>query len=100
MTIPEVALYCRPRCAACAALSRWLDERGVRWVMRDVTADAGAAERVTRLGYRSLPVVETPDGRSAWGGDLDAVAELLDRRPDRRDVTPVPHPQPGGLQHG
>ena len=97
---PEVVLYCRPRCAACAALARWLDECGVSWVLRDVTADSGAAEQVTRLGFRSLPVVGTADGRSAWGGDLDAVAELLDRRRDRPDVAPAPHLQPGGVHHG
>ncbi len=97
---PEIALYCRPRCAACGALTRWLDERGVAWDMRDVTADSGAAEQVTRLGFRSLPVVEASDGRSAWGGDLDAVAALLDRRLDRPAITPAPHLQPGGAHHG
>ena len=98
MTIPEVALYCRPRRAACGTLARWLDERGMAWAMRDVTADAGAAARVTRLGYWSLPVVETADGRAAWGGDLGAVAQLLDRRPHRLEVTP--DLQPGGVNHG
>ncbi len=100
MTTSEIALYCRPRCAACGALSRWLDERGVPWVMRDVTADSSAAERVTRLGFRSLPVVEVPDGRSAWGGDLEAVADLLDRSPDRLPVVRAPHCRPGGMHHG
>ncbi len=98
MTTSEIALYCRPRCAACATLACWLDEHRVRWVMADVTADASAAERVTRLGYWSRPVVETPDGRSAWGGDLGAVAQLLDRRPHRLEVTP--DLQPGGVNHG
>ena len=86
---PEVVLYCRPRCAACGTLARWLDEHGVPWVMQDVTADASAADRVTQLGFRSLPVVEAPDGRSAWGGDRDAVAALFADPLVIRDVPPA-----------
>lgn len=77
MTPAPVVVYCRPGCPGCGVLIRWLDEHRVAWGTRDVLADATAADRVTRLGYRSLPVVETADGRSAWGGDLDAVAALF-----------------------
>ena len=77
MTTSPATVYCRPGCPACGALTGWLGDHGVAWAARDVLADATAADRVVRLGFRSLPVVETADGRSAWGGDLDAVAALF-----------------------
>ncbi|MDA8201252.1 MAG: glutaredoxin family protein [Chloroflexi bacterium] len=95
MTTSPAVVYCRPRCPGCGALIGWLDEHHVAWVTRDVLADATAADRVTRLGYRSLPVVEMADGRSAWGGDLDAVAALFAVRPGSQQSPTAAHAGPG-----
>ena len=65
-----------------------------------MTADAGVAARVIGLGFRSLPVVETAYGRATWGGDLDAVAQLLDDHPVHQDFALAPDLQPGGVHHG
>ncbi len=83
MSAQAVVVYCRPACPGCGTLTHWFDDHRVAWSTRDVLADTAAADRVTRLGYLSLPVVETHDGRSAWGGDLRAVAALFPGRPAR-----------------
>jgi glutaredoxin-like protein NrdH len=99
MTPPTAVVYYRPGCPGCGALIRWLDDHGVAWLTRDVLADSSAAQRVTRLGYRSLPVVETADSRSAWGGDLDAVAALFSRRPAAPEAPSAADPEPAA-SHG
>lgn len=92
MTPAPVVVYCRPGCPGCGALTRWLDDHRVAWITRDVLADTTAAERVTRLGYRALPVIETADGRSAWGGDLEAVAALVAGGPGVPEALPAADP--------
>jgi glutaredoxin len=99
MKPPTAVVYCRPGGPGCGALIRWLDDHGVAWLTRDVLAEATAADRVTRLGYRSLPVVETADNRSAWGGDLDAVAALFSGRPSVPEAPSAAHPEPAA-SHG
>jgi|GEM_PF-1145994 glutaredoxin-like protein NrdH len=66
-----VDLYCLPGCAKCASVQRWLNRLGRPMVMHDVSADDAARAEVERLGFRSLPVVVTPDGRAAWGAEPD-----------------------------
>jgi glutaredoxin-like protein NrdH len=64
-----VDLYCLPGCAKCASVQRWLNRLGLPMVIHDVSADDGARAEVERLGFRSLPVMVTPDGRAAWGAE-------------------------------
>jgi glutaredoxin len=60
-----VALYCQAGCAKCTRVEEWLTRLGVPVVVHDITADAAARAEVERLGFRSLPVVVTSDGRGA-----------------------------------
>ncbi|MHB1475158.1 MAG: glutaredoxin domain-containing protein [Dermatophilaceae bacterium] len=56
-----VDLYCLPGCAKCASVQRWLNRLRLLVVVHDVAADDAARAEVERLGFRSLPVVVTPD---------------------------------------
>ena len=70
-------LYCERACAACAALARSLTDAGVALATHDVTADSAAYDAVIALGYRSLPVLVTPDGTSAAGAAAGELARGL-----------------------
>ena len=72
-----VVLLCRDKCAKCTRVQRWLESLGVPMEVRDVVQDAEARETVTQLGFSSLPVVVTPDGRAASGWDPRVLAQQL-----------------------
>jgi glutaredoxin len=88
MSRTSVELFCAGRCGRCDGLERWLDDRGVAVVRRDVLADPDAAAAIEKLGLRSLPVVRTLDGRIAAGTDTAALKALLPSV-----ATPYQHPQ-------
>ncbi len=51
-------------CVDCHVVTRYLDRHKVpyRWV--DLARDHEAQERLTAMGYRAIPVVVLPDGRT------------------------------------
>ena len=72
-----VQLYCRPGCATCGALARYLDQGGVAAKVHDVTAESAAFGTVLELGYRSLPVLMGPASTAAAGANADRLARRL-----------------------
>ena len=62
-----VQVYSKPSCVQCNATYRALDGRGVEYEVIDVSLDAEALEKITRLGYLQAPVVITPEGEH-WSG--------------------------------
>ncbi len=74
-----VTVYTSPTCMQCAVTYRELDRRGIPYRVIDVSTDQAALEHVQALGYRQLPVVETPDGH--WSGfrpdKIDAVCHSV-----------------------
>ncbi|MGG5173244.1 glutaredoxin family protein [Pseudarthrobacter sp. J1738] len=72
-----VEVFCRTGCGKCGAVRRWLSTLGHSVLMHDVTRDAGAAARLAELGFTSLPVLLTPDGRAAAGSDPHILPEQL-----------------------
>ncbi|MDA8056864.1 MAG: hypothetical protein M0032_02665 [Actinomycetota bacterium] len=70
-------LYCQSGCGACATLHRSLVAEGVEVETHDISSDPHAYDTVTSLGYRSLPVLVTPEGTSAAGADAGALARRL-----------------------
>ena len=65
----QVVVYSTPLCPPCEALKRFLAERGVPFVAKDLMMDRQAAELVEGQGIRTSPVLGI-DGR------LHADAEL------------------------
>ena len=61
---PRVVVYGGSWCIDCHIVTRYLDREKVpyRWV--DLARDHEAQERLTAQGYRAIPVVVLPDGRT------------------------------------
>jgi len=61
-----VTVYSKPDCVQCAATTRALDAKGIRYEVIDLTADDAAMSFVQDLGYRQAPVVVADDRH--WAG--------------------------------
>lgn len=72
-----VRLYCQGACASCSELGRLLAGGAKGVEILDVTTDPAAYQAVLELGYRSLPVLHTPAGRSAAGSAAIELARQL-----------------------
>lgn len=74
----RITVYTKPGCVQCHATTRGFAKAGVAVDVVDVSTDPAAADMLFGWGYRSLPVIVTPDGRH-WAG----------HRPDR--ITAAAH---------
>ncbi|CTQ46793.1 MULTISPECIES: glutaredoxin-like protein NrdH [Stappiaceae] len=61
-----VTVYSKPACVQCNATYRALDQRGVEYVVIDLSEDSNAFEHVQSLGYKQVPVVEVSGDH--WAG--------------------------------
>lgn len=64
----------------------FLDQRGVRYTLKNLNTDARAREEFLRHGYL-LPPVTVLDGVAIEGFDRDRMEELLDRGETLFDTT-------------
>ena len=76
MTAPAT-VFCQLGCARRRELTAWLAQLGIPFVVRDALTDATAEDEVIALGFLSLPVLVTPDGRAAVGPDDVALRAAL-----------------------
>lgn len=88
MTTPvPITVYGKPGCQGCRLTARQLDKQGTPYTYRDVTTDPDAADQVTLLGYRALPVVVAGDMH--WTGyshdRLATLARIHAYAPDLTD---------------
>ncbi|MFN8622148.1 MAG: glutaredoxin domain-containing protein [Chloroflexota bacterium] len=62
--VDPVLVYGSTWCVDCHVVTRYLDRTGVpyRWI--DLAKDAAAQQMISDLGYRAIPVVMLPDGRT------------------------------------
>ena len=58
---PEIVVYTQPHCASCNEVQRYLEQRGVAFVARDVFADPAALEEIATRGFMSTPVTRIGD---------------------------------------
>ncbi len=63
---PSVVLYTSPGCPDCAAVRHYLDQHGVAFEERDVTAPGVADEAKVRYGVRIAPITVIGD-EALWG---------------------------------
>lgn len=61
-----VHIYTQPGCAPCRMTKKKMDTYGIEYVEIDLIANPEAMTKVKEMGFRSAPVVETPEG--AWSG--------------------------------
>lgn len=71
-----VTIFTSPTCLPCRFSKKRMNDLGVEFVERDVTADPEAAEAVKDLGYSSVPVVLLPDGQHWQGLQPDRIDAL------------------------
>jgi glutaredoxin len=63
-----VMLYTKPDCPYCDAARRYLDERGVAYLERDITTDPAAGEQVAAITGGPLTVpITVEDGEVRVG---------------------------------
>ncbi|HEY0949839.1 OsmC family protein [Nocardioides sp.] len=79
---PAVEMFCGSGCSKCAGLRRWLEELDIPLLVHDLTVDTEAAQRLASLGYATLPVLRTADGRTAAGADRDHLMTSLPQLAD------------------
>lgn len=74
---PRLVVYGGSWCVDCHVVTRYLDRHKVpyRWV--DLARDHEAQERLTAMGYRAIPVVVLPDGRTFVEPSTDELARAL-----------------------
>ena len=59
----KIRLFIKPYCGWCHKAQRWLDERGLKYEMLDVIADAKAMDEMVKLSGQSLAPVIEADGK-------------------------------------
>lgn len=62
----SVIVYSKDNCPNCELTKRDMDILGIEYTVVDITKDPEALQRLVELGYRTAPVVETPDDN--WSG--------------------------------
>lgn len=60
-TVRPVVVFTQPHCAPCREVERYLTERGVTFVLRDVLADQEALAILESRGYMGTPVTQIGD---------------------------------------
>jgi glutaredoxin len=72
---PEhIRLFVKPWCGWCQEARDWLDRKGVRYDLIDVTSDRAGREEMRRLSGRTLAPVLEADGRILADFDTDQLA--------------------------
>ncbi len=62
----NVTVYSKPNCPQCTQTKKKLEQKGVAFEVIDISQDKNAAQTVTDLGYRQVPVVVS--GEKHWSG--------------------------------
>jgi glutaredoxin-like protein NrdH len=71
----KVTVYTKPDCAQCDLTKAVLERNGIRYGTANIYDHL---DHITSLGYRSAPVVETPD--TSWAGfQPDRIKDLANR---------------------
>lgn len=58
----SLIVYTQPNCQPCKAAMRYLERRGVPFVVRDIAAEPLLRDALVSLGFASTPVIEADLG--------------------------------------
>lgn len=61
-----VTVYSKPNCPQCTQTKKKLEQKGITFDLIDISQDPAAAEKLSSLGYRQVPVVV--NGDQHWSG--------------------------------
>lgn len=67
MSPTTVTLFTSPGCPDCAAVRRWLEQRGVPYSERDITQPGVADEARLRYGVRIAPITVVDENTYFYG---------------------------------
>ncbi|MEP3667914.1 MAG: glutaredoxin-like protein NrdH [Roseibium sp.] len=74
----KITVYSKPACVQCTATTRAMDAKGIAYDVVDLTQDAAAMERVTKMGYRQAPVIVAgATDEMHWAGFQPGKIDLL-----------------------
>lgn len=71
-----VTVYGQPACNPCMQTKKFLDKNDIEYDYRDIASDATAFDELTKLGYKSTPVIVAPSGEHWAGFDLNKMKNL------------------------
>lgn len=70
-------VYTKPNCGDCEKTKDELNNRSIEFTVVDMLSDKTALNRFKALGHRQAPVVETADGQTWSGFNLDKIKSLI-----------------------
>ncbi len=71
-----ITVYSKPNCPQCDLTKRDMDILGIEYNTIDISQQHDQLERLTSLGFRSAPVVET-DAETWAGYDQEKIKNLV-----------------------
>ena len=71
-----VTVYGTTTCMPCRSTKKHLEKKGVAFDFVDVSTNEAAHAKITSLGYQSVPVIVTTDGRHWQGFQPDRLDSL------------------------
>jgi len=73
---PKVVMYSTQRCGACKMAKRWLDERGIAYIEKDVEQNPQYLQEFRAKGGRGVPLIEV-NGETHRGFNSQWLSERL-----------------------
>lgn len=73
----DITIYTTKTCVYCKQLARWLDNRGDKYQLKDVTDDVETRKELyAKTSYTTVPIVKIGD-KYIVGPQYGKIAELL-----------------------
>jgi glutaredoxin len=76
MKMERIRLFVKPWCGWCQEAQEWLDEKGVRYEVVDVTSDRAGREEMRDLSGQTLAPVIDVDGKILADFDTGQLAQF------------------------
>jgi glutaredoxin 3 len=84
MTPQRIRLFIKPYCGWCHEAIDWLDERGIKYEVLDVIADAAARKEMFQLSGQTLAPTIDVDGEILADFDTGQLARFWSRYEDAK----------------
>jgi glutaredoxin len=76
MKMERIRLFVKPWCGWCQEAQEWLDEKGVRYDVIDVTSDRAGRQEMRELSGQTLAPVIDVDGKILADFDTGQLAQF------------------------
>lgn len=75
----EIIVYSSNTCPYCTLAKKYLDEKGIVYIEKNVQTDKEARQELMSMGHMGVPVLVI-DGEEIVGFDKDRLESILDKR--------------------